>query len=291
MNYKNSKQIRNRRIGESEVELLYGVFSKFCDDGDKGRVCVTVKGSEFGEFSSDDRSALDEMKARRKPVSEVEFSYRNDDYTSRVTLSITDEFSLLFSYSKGICLSIDSTDEHWFNSTWKRMEDAVDAIPRTPLSSQFLNKWHGLIAVLLAIALSFCTIRIVCRSVVCLGYVIPDNLAVFVILAWALIGMYYHSVISDFICRNYPVVDLDLYKTRSEIRCQCSRLFWWFVGVIGSLTIATYWPFGKQVSENSTTASQSTTLSETGRDAIPRVMQKIEADDSAKQDGANTKDR
>lgn len=285
MNYKNSKRIRNRRIGESEVELLYGVFSKFCDDGNKGRVCVTVKGSEFGEFSSDDRSALDEMKARRKPVSEVEFSYRNDDYTSRVTLSITDEFSLLFSYSTGISLSIDSTDEQWFNSTWKRMEDAVDAIPRTPLSSQFLNKWHGLIAVLFAIALSFCTIRIVCRSVGWLGYVIPDNLAVLVAIAWALIGMYYHSVISDFICRNYPVVDLDLYKTRSEIRCRCSRLFWWFVGVIGSLTIATYWPFGKQVSEKNAAAPKLTTLSETNKDAKQLVTQKIETDDRAKQNG------
>ena len=285
MNYKNSKRIRNRRIGESEVELLYGVFSKFCDDGNKGRVCVTVKGSEFGEFSSDDRSALDEMKARRKPVSEVEFSYRNDDYTSRVTLSITDEFSLLFSYSTGISLSIDSTDEQWFNSTWKRMEDAVDAIPRTPFSSQFLNKWHGLIAVLFAIALSFCTIRIVCRSVGWLGYVIPDNLAVLVAIAWALIGMYYHSVISDFICRNYPVVDLDLYKTRSEIRCRCSRLFWWFVGVIGSLTIATYWPFGKQVSEKNAAAPKLTTLSETNKDAKQLVTQKIETDDRAKQNG------
>lgn len=285
MNYKNSKRIRNRWVGEAEVELLYGVFSKFCDDGNTGRVCVTVKGVEFGEFSSDDRSALDEMKVRRKPVSEVEFSYRNDAYTSRVTLSITDEFSLLFSCSTGMYLSIDSTDEQWFNSTWKRLEDAIDAIPLTPLSSQFLNKWHGIIAVLLAIALSFCTVRIVCRSVRWLGYVIPDNLAVVVILAWALIGMYYHSVISGFIYRNYPVVDLDLYKTRSEIRCRCSRLFWWFVGVIGSLTIATYWPFGKQVSENSTTASQSNTLSETSREAIPRVMQKIEVEDREKQDG------
>ena len=77
MNYKNSKHIRNRRIGESEVELLYGVFSKFGYDGNKGRVCVTVKGAEFGEFCSDDRSALDAMKVRRKPVSEIEFSYRN----------------------------------------------------------------------------------------------------------------------------------------------------------------------------------------------------------------------
>lgn len=291
MNYKNSKHIRNRRIGESEVELLYGVFSKFGYDGNKGRVCVTVKGAEFGEFCSDDRSALDAMKVRRKPVSEIEFSYRNDDYTSRVSLSIKDEFSLLFSCSTGLYISIDSTDEQWFNSTWKRMEDVVDAIPLTPLSSRFLNKWHGIIAILFAIALSFCTIRIVCRSVGWLGYVIPDNLAVFVMLAWALIGMYYHSVISGFICRNYPVVDLDLYKKRSEIRCRCSRLFWWFVGVIGSLTIATYWPFGKQVSEKNTTASQSTTLSETSRDAIPRAMQKIEGDNGAKQDGANTKDR
>lgn len=285
MNYKNSKRIKNRRIGEAEVELLYGVFSKFCDDGNKGRVCVMVKGPEFGELSSDDRSALDEMKVRRKPVSEVEFSYRNDDYTSRVTLSITDEFSLLFSCSTGMCLSIGSTDEQWFNSTWKRMEDAVDAIPFTSLSSQFLNKWHGIIAVLLAIALSFCTVRIVCRSIGWLGYTIPDNLAVLIMLPWALIGMYYHSVISGFICRNYPVVDLDLYKTRSEIRCRCSQLFWWFVGVIGSLTIATYWPFGKQGSENSTTASQATTLSETNQDAKPLVKQKIETADSAKQDG------
>ena len=285
MNYKNSKHIRNRRIGESEVELLYGVFAKFCDDGNKGRVCVTVKGAEFGEFSSDDRSALDAMKIRRKPVSEVAFSYRNDDYTSRVSLSIQDEFALLFSCSSGVYISIDSTDEQWFNSTWKRMEDVVDAIPITPWSSRFLNKWHGIIAVLLAITLSFCTVRILCRSAGWLGYVIPDNLLVFAAIAWGIIGMYYHSVISDFICHNYPVVDLDLYKTRSEIRGRCSRLFWWFVGVIGSLTIATYWPFGKQVSENSTTTSQSTTVSETSRDAIPRVMLKIEADDCAKQDG------
>ena len=51
MNYKNSKRIRNRWVGEAEVELLYGVFSKFCDDGNTGRVCVTVKGVEFVEFS------------------------------------------------------------------------------------------------------------------------------------------------------------------------------------------------------------------------------------------------
>ena len=285
MNYKNSKRIRNRRIGESEVELLYGVFSKLCEDGNKGRVCVTVKGAEFGEFSSDDRSALDEMKVRRKPVSEVEFSYRNDDYTSRVTLSITDEFSLLFSCSTGMYLSIDSTDQQWFNSTWKRMEDAVDAIPRTPLSSQLLNKWHGIIAVLLAIALSFCAVRIVCRSVGLLGCVITENLARIVVVAWALIGLYCHSVISDFLCHNYPVVDLDLYKTRAEIRYRCSRLFWWFVGVIGSLTIATYWPFGQQVSGKSTTESSATTLSETNRDAMPQVIQKLEVDDSAKQSG------
>ena len=284
MNYKNSRRIRNRQIGESEIELLYGVFSKLCDDGNKGRVCVTVKGDAFGEFSSDDHSALDAMKLRRKPVSEVELSYRSDDYTSRVCLSIRDEFSLLFSCNFGMFLSIDSTDEQWFNSTWKRMEDVVDAIPLTSWASQFLNKWHGIIAFLLAIALSFCTVRIVCRSVAWLGYVIPDNLAVFVVLAWVLIGMCYHSVISNFICRNYPVVDLDLYKARSEIRCRCSRLFWWFVGVIGSLTIATYWPFGKPVGEKSTTASQAPTLSETNRDAMPRVMQKLEVD-SAKQDG------
>ena len=54
--------------------------------------------------------------------------------------------------------------------------------------------------------------------------------------------------------------------------------------MIGSLTIATYWPFGKQVSEKDTTASQSTTLSETSRGAIPRAMQKIEGDNGAKHD-------
>ena len=285
MNYKNSKRIRNCRIGEPEVELLYGVFSKLCDEGNKGRVSVTVKGAEFGEFSSDDRSALDAMKLRRKPVSEVEFSYRSDDYTSRATLSITDEFSLLFSCGAGMYLSIDSTNEQWFNSTWKRMEDAVGAIPITPLSSQFLNKWHGLIAVLLAIALSFCTVRIGCRLARWLGYVIPDNFMVFVLLAWFLIGWYCHGVISDFICRNYPVVDLDLYKTRSEIRCRCSRIFWWFVGVIVSLTIATYWPFVKQISEKGVPASQSSTLSETNRDAMPRGMQGMKAGENVKPDG------
>ena len=286
MNYKNSKRIRNRRVGESEVELLYGVFSRFCEEGNKGHVCVTVKGTDFGEFSSDDRSAIDAMKVRRKPVSEVEFSYRSDDYTSRVTLSITDDFSLLFSCGAGMYLSIDSTDEQWFNSTWKRMEDAVDAIPLTPLSSRFLNKWYGLIAVILAVVLSFCTIRIGYRLVGWLGCVIPDNLlAVIIIVAWPLIGGYYHSVISNFICRNYPVVDLDLYKTRSEIRHRCSRIFWWFVGVIMSLTIATYWPFGKQNREKNVPVSQSATLSETNRDVTPRVMQGIKADETVKLGG------
>ena len=266
MNYKNSKRIRNRRIGESEIELLYGVFSRFCEEGNKGRVRITVKGTEFGEFSSDDRSAIDAIKVRRKPVSEVEFSYRSDDYTSRVTLSITDDFAASFYCGAGMYLSIDSTDEQWFNSTWKRMEDAVDTIPLTPLSSRFLNKWYGLIAVLLAVILSFCTIRLGCRLVGWLGYVISDNsIAIIILGVWILIGGYYHSVISNFICRNYPVVDLDLYKTRSEIRHRCSQIFWWFVGVIMSLTIATYWPFGKQINEKSMPVSQSATLSETNQ--------------------------
>lgn len=52
MNYKNLKHIKNRRIGESELDLLFGAFSQLCEGDKKGCICVTVKGQDFGEFSS-----------------------------------------------------------------------------------------------------------------------------------------------------------------------------------------------------------------------------------------------
>ena len=273
MEFSNSKRIRNRRIGESEIELFYGIFSRLCDDSNKGRVKVVVKGDDFGELSSADHSALDAMKLRRKPVSEVEFSYRSEDYSSSVSVSVSDEFSELFSCSLGMRLSVHSTDEQWFDATWKKMEDAIEAVPVTPLFSRFLNKWHGVVAFLLALSLSFCTIRIVFRVVVWAGYHFPEKFAIFVIIAWVLVGLYYHGLISGFICRNYPVVDLDLYKTRSEIRCRCSQLFWWFVGVIGSLTIATYWPFGGRTGEIDGKMSPTAVQTETNRTAATQGIQ------------------
>lgn len=284
MEFSNSKRIRNRRIGAAEVELFYGIFSKFCDGGKKGRVNVTVKGSEFGEISSADHSALDAMKLRRKPVSEVEFSYTSEDYSSSVSVSVSDEFSELFSCSLGMSLSVRSTDEQWFDATWKKMEDAIDAVPVTPLFSRLLNKWHGVVAFLLALSLSFCTIRIVFRVVAWAGCHFPEKFAIFVIIAWVLVGSYYHSLISTFICRNYPVVDLDLYKTRTVIRGRCSRVFWWIVSAMGSLTIATYWPFGGRNGEADGKMTPTAVLTETNCTAITQDIQgQVEHDKGANQ--------
>ena len=284
MNYKNSKHIKNRRIGESELELLFGVFSQLCEGDKKGSLSITVKGEEFGEFSSGDRSALDAMKLRRKPVSEVEFVYRSENYDSHVCLSISDEFSSLFSYSLGTRMSIDSTDELWFNATWQKMENVVEAIPCTPCISQILNRWRSVIAVFFAIALSFCTIRIICRMVRIFGGVIPDSLGSIVIVGWVLIGGWYHGLISNFICKNYPVVDLNLYKTRAETRRRCSRFFWWLVSVLGSLTIATYWPFGGRNGENDGKMSPAAVLTETNRPAVTQDIQgQVEHDKEANQ--------
>lgn len=286
MNYKNSKHIKNRRIGEADLELVYGAFSRLCDDDKKGRVCVTVKGGDFGEICSEDHSALDEMKLRRKPISAVEFLYRSDDYNSRAYISLSDEFTSSSPYNCGISMAIDSVDGQWFYATWKRVEEIIDAIPTTSRLSQFLNKWYGAISFLLSLVLSLCSIRLILWAVRSFGYVIPSSFLLLIIaLGWGFTAMWYHGVVSNFICNNYPVVDLDLYKTRTEVRRKCSRFFWWFVGVIGSLTIATYWPFGRQNSASGEMTQQSVKQSETNCMETSRIKHKMDSGDCAWQNG------
>lgn len=246
MNYKNSKHIKNRRIGEPELELLFGIFSQLCEGDKKGCICVTVKGRDFGEFSSGDRSALDEMKMRRKAVSEVEFSYRSADYDSRVYISLRDEFSSGSRYY-GLSLSLDSSDGQWFDATWKKMGDVLDAIPSTSFVSQLLNKAYGVVSVVISMVLTFCTARLFFRVMGICGVVIPKKFDTLYVLGGIGLGAFYYAFISDFVCRNYPIIDLDIYKCRLETRRRCARFFWWLMGVIGSLTIATFiWPFEHQ---------------------------------------------
>lgn len=272
MNYKNSKHIKNRRIGEPELELLFGVFSQLCEGDKKGCICVTVKGRDFGEFSSGDRSALDEMKMRRKAVSEVEFSYRSADYDSRVYISLHDEFSSGSRYY-GMNLSLDSSDGQWFDATWKKMGDVVDAIPSTSLISQLLNKAYGVVSFVISILLVFCTMRLFSRAINMCGVAIPEKFNILLLLVGIVLGVFYCALIADFVCHNYPIIDLDIYKCRSETRRRCARFFWWFMGVIGSLTIATYWPFGGRNAEADGKMSPAAALTETNRTAVTQDIQ------------------
>lgn len=278
MNYKNSKHIKNRRIGESELELLFGAFSQLCEGDKKGCICVTVKGQDFGEFSSGDRSALDEMKMRRKAVSEVDFSYRSADYDSRAYISLCDEFSSGSRYY-GMNLSLDSSDGQWFDATWKKMGDVLDAIPSTSLISQLLNKAYGVVSFVISILLVFCTMRLFFRAIDMCGVTIPNKFNFLILFVGIILGAFYCALIADFVCHNYPVIDLDVYKCRSETRRRCARFFWWFMGVIGSLTIATYWPFGGRTGEIDEKMSPTAALTETNRTAATQGIQGQEGHD------------
>lgn len=246
MNYKNSKHIKNRRIGEEELELLFGAFSQLCEGDKKGCICVTVKGPDFGEFRSGDHSVLDEMKMRRKAVSEVEFSYRSADYDSRAYISLRDEF-LLDSPYHGMSLSLDSSDRQWFDATWKKMGDVLDAIPSTSFVSRLLNKAYGVVSIVISMFLILCTVILFFRAIGMCGVVVPKKYNILFVLAGIALGALYTAIVSNFVCRNFPVIDLDIYKHRSETRRMCATFFWWLMGIIGSLTIATFiWPFERQ---------------------------------------------
>lgn len=283
MNYKNSKHIKNRRIGESELDLLYGAFSQLCEGDKKGCICVTVKGLDFGEFSSGDRSALDEMKMRRKAVSEVEFSYRSEDYESRVYVSLRDEFSSGLRYY-GMSLSLDSSDGQWFDATWKKMGDVLDAIPRTSFTSQFLNKTHGVVSFVISLLLVFCTMRLFFSGVDLCGVTIPEKFNILFVFVGIVLGVFYCVLISDFVCHTYPIIDLDIYKYRSETRRRCARFFWWFMGVIGSLTIATYWPLGGRNGETDGKMSSVAISAETNRTAVTHdIQEQVDCDKGSNQ--------
>ena len=272
MNYKNSKHIKNRRIGESELDLLFGAFSQLGEGDKKGCICVTVKGLDFGEFSSGDRSALDEMKMRRKAVSEVEFSYRSEDYGSRAYISLSDEFSSGSRYY-GMNLSLDSSDGQWFDATWKKMGDVIDAIPRTSFISQLLNKAYGVVSFVISILLVLCTMRLFFRAIDMCGVTIPQKFDIFFVFVGIVLVAFSCAFIADFVCRTYPIIDLDIYKCRSETRRRCARFFWWFMGVIGSLTIATYWPLGGRNGETDGKMSPVAVLTETNRTAVTHDIQ------------------
>lgn len=231
-------EVENKVFGEDIVRSIAKYFERLLANK-KGSIDISVQSPEYGEISGDNQEVIDISFAKSKPVSRVKFTYESDDYKSELWFSIQDRF-VLGSYG-GANYTISSDDENWFNIVRVEMQDLMDSVPTTPLVFRFLNTWGWLVSTLISVFFVFSVFRIVFR------YFLADVKfpqwadGLIVVAFFILIGGGFECV-KEFLRRNYPIIDLDIFKNRKEVRDRVSKTFWWIVGTIGAMLISTYLP-------------------------------------------------
>lgn len=242
-----TKYVKNREIHEDDIRRLWNFFLTMTQEpicGKTGGTAgLTFKSDAYGEISGDSDDAIDEAMSRRKPIKEVVLRYRSKDLQSSMTLCLQDEFSGFFKFGHGGVFELEGSDRRWFDATIRRFEDMVETLPQTPRYSRFLCRSRWLVSAILSFGLSFGLIRVLCKGLTYWfggGEYLEWVNRVSFILCGVFHGVFFfvfYNVILDFISKNYPVVDLELFKNRTNIRQRCSKFLWWLFSALGAAVI------------------------------------------------------
>lgn len=243
MYFRSIKYVKNREIHGEDIRRIWTFFSSMTQEliGKKtsGVAGLSFKSDAYGEISGDSDDAIDEAMSRRKPIKEVVFRYESKDSRLSMTLCLQDEFSGFLEGHGGV-FEIEGSDKRWFDATIRRFEEMVDTLPQIPLYARLLCRWRWFISALLSLGLSFFFIRVLCNSLThwAFGGEYPEWAnRVLVLISGVLIALFF-SIITTFISRNYPVLDLALFKNRINTRQRCLKFFWWVLGALGAVAIS-----------------------------------------------------
>lgn len=241
MYFRMTKYVKNREIHEDDIRRLWNFFLTMTKEqicGKTGGTAgLTFKSDAYGEISGDSDDAIGEAMSRRKPIKEVFFRYRSNDLLSSMTLCLQDEFSGFFEVGRGGDFELESPDRQWFDATIRRFEDLMESVHKTPLCSRILCRLRWFVSAMLSLGLAFCCMRILCRGLFYFGFNDSEWSSRVSFISFSVsVGVFY-NIILDFICKNYPVVDLDLLKRRTKTRQICSKVFWWVLGTLGAVAI------------------------------------------------------
>ena len=242
MHFSVTKYIKDREIHEENIRCIWKFFSSMMQEqicGETGgTVGVTFKSDAYGKISGDSDDVIDEAMSRRKSINEVIFRFRSKDFLSSMTLSLRDEFSGLFEVGPGGVFELEGSDRRWFDATIKRFEDIEGTLHSTPLCSRLLCRLRWLISASISLGLSFILIRVLNGATHWCGASGGECLEWAKRILFSISVVLFFDLSNAFIRKNYPVVDLALFKTRDRKRRRCAKVFWWVLGALLSLAFS-----------------------------------------------------
>lgn len=238
MKFSKRFEVENKVFREESVRLIGKYFEKI-PRAKKGSIDICIESLEYGKISGGNQEVMDISFAKSKPVSRVEFTYESEDYKSELCFSMQDRF--VSGPYGGATYTISSNDENWFNVVRVEMQDLMDAVPTTPLVFRFLNTWGWLVSTLISVFFVYSVFRIVYRYFLT-DVKFPQWAGGLVVFAFFILVGGGFECVKEFLRRNYSIIDLDIFKSRKEVRDRVSKTFWWIVGTIGAMLISTYLP-------------------------------------------------
>jgi hypothetical protein len=238
MQYHFSHPIKYKIIHEQDVFDLWQGVERLAGEAE-GKTEILVRGEDFGDIEGDSKEVLEKAFAKKQSVSEINFSFRSEQYDKRFAIYLNHQESIRDSHS---WYSITSSDEQWFHAKCKQIEDLIQTLPQTNGLGRLLNSWNGwLMGFVGAFLFAPVAVSILSKTRYSGSSGVPHevqsgcySLGHLLMAAVLLVQLFV-------VGKLFPVVDLDIFQKRAASKRLIMRIILWFVGIIATLGMSALW--------------------------------------------------